>query len=283
MRLARIDKGSAPELAIIVDAGAIPIAAHLPDAPCDMIALIAEWDRWSGPLASLAADGAETMPLDTLRLLAPIERPGKIFGIGLNYADHAAESGIERPADQMWFTKAPTAVAGPFDAVRVPRVSEQLDYEAELVVVVGRRCRYADEDEARAAIFGYAAGNDVSVRDWQLRTSQFSLGKSFDTTAPFGPWIVTADAIDPGSLDIECRVNGERRQRSNTHNLIFDPAAMVSHLSQAMTLEPGDLLFSGTPGGVGAVMKPPVWLKDGDVVEVEIEGIGTISNPITAD
>ena len=207
----------------------------------------------------------------------------QIFGIGLNYADHAAESGIDRPADQLWFAKASTAVTGPFDKVRIPKVSDQLDYEAELVVVIGRRCRYADEAQARLAIFGYAAGNDLSVRDWRLGTSQFSVGKNFDTTAPFGTWIVTADSIDAAHLNIECRVNGERRQRSNTHNLIFDPAAMISHLSQAMTLEPGDLIFSGTPGGVGAAMKPPVWLRAGDMVEVEIEGIGAIANAVVAD
>ena len=262
--------------------GIVPIAAHWPDAPRDMIELIADWGSWSDKLAGLAGIPGE-IALDAVRLLPPIARPGKICGIGLNYADHVAESGMETPPDQLWFSKPATAIAGPNDDIRLPRVSEQLDYEAELVIVIGKVCRYANAAEAKAAIFGYCVGNDVSVRDWQFKTTQFMLGKSFDSHAPHGPWIVTADAIDAANLDIQCRINGETRQSSNTHHLIFDAIAQVQYLSQVMTLEPGDLLFTGTPGGVGAGFKPPIWLRAGDLVETEIEGIGIISNRVVAD
>ncbi len=282
MRLARFDDGTGPQLGIVAPNGVIAIAPHHADVPHDMGTLIASWDEWRAPLAALLEQGS-VRPLDKVRLLAPVARPGKVMGIGLNYADHVAESGMDRPADQLWFSKPATAIGGPHDAIALPRVSEQLDYEAELVVVIGTACRYATEQEARDAIFGYCVGNDVSVRDWQFRTSQFVLGKSFDTHAPHGPWIVTADEIDPANLDITCRVNGEVRQSSNTSHLIFDPVAQVQYLSQVMTLNPGDLLFTGTPGGVGAGFKPPRWLRAGDIVEIEISGIGAIANRVVAD
>jgi 2-keto-4-pentenoate hydratase/2-oxohepta-3-ene-1,7-dioic acid hydratase in catechol pathway len=247
-----------------------------------MIELIERWDEFRAELEQLAKLPSE-IPLDAVRLLAPIARPSKLFGIGLNYADHIAESGMERPTDQTWFSMPPTAANGPFDPISLPRVSAQLDYEAELVVVVGKPCRYADRASAEAAIFGYCVGNDVSIRDWQFRTSQFVLGKSFDTHAPHGPWIVTKDEIDAANLDIRCWVNGELRQSSNTRHMIFDPAAQVEHLSQVMTLEPGDLLFTGTPDGVGAVRKPPLWLAAGDHVRTAISGIGEIENVVVAD
>lgn len=281
MKIASYEYEGTTALGIVTD-GIVPIATHLPDAPREMIALIAAWKDWSERVAALADRPAE-IAIDAVRLLPPVARPGKICGIGLNYADHVAESGMETPSDQLWFAKPATAVTGPNDPIRLPRVSEQLDYEAELVIVIGQACRYADEATARAAIFGYCVGNDVSIRDWQFKTTQFMLGKSFDSHAPHGPWIVTADAIDAANLDILCRVNGESRQSSNTHNLIFDAVAQIQYLSQVMTLESGDLLFTGTPGGVGAGFKPPRWLRAGDVVETEIEGIGTLSNRVIAD
>lgn len=281
MKILSYDHQGSPALGILTD-GIVPIADHLPDAPQTMVALIAEWDAWSDKLAAIAKMPAAIAP-GAVRLLPPIARPGKVCGIGLNYADHVAESGMETPADQLWFSKPATAIAGPNDNIRMPRVSVQLDYEAELVIVIGKPCRYADADRAREAIFGYCVGNDVSVRDWQFKTSQFMLGKSFDSHAPHGPCIVTADSIDSANLKIECRINGETRQSSNTHHLIFDPVAQVRYLSQVMTLEPGDLLFTGTPGGVGAGFKPPRWLSVDDLVETEIEGIGIIANRVIAD
>jgi 2-keto-4-pentenoate hydratase/2-oxohepta-3-ene-1,7-dioic acid hydratase in catechol pathway len=242
-----------------------------------MISLISAWDDFEGRIRHLrGVDYA----LKDVRLHAPIARPGKIWGIGLNYADHIAESGIEKPKDQLWFCKAVTSVNGPFDIIQRPVVSQALDYEAELVFIVGRRCRHVSAADASKVIFGYCVGNDVSVRDWQLRTSQFNLGKSFDTHAPFGPWITTADAANPGDNEISAFVNGERRQYSRTSHLIFDCAAQVAHLSQAMTLEPGDVFFTGTPGGVAGAMKPPKWLVPGDRVRIEIEGLGAIENTV---
>lgn len=270
-----------PALGLVTAKGVVSIARHLPQAPADMIALIAEWDRHKASIAGLE-EVSDWLPLAEVKLLSPIQRPGKILGIGLNYKDHIAESGLATPANQLWFAKAATAISGPFDPIELPRVSSQLDYEAELVVIIGKTCRYADRQQAAAALFGYCAGNDVSVRDWQFRTSEFMLGKSFDTSAPIGPWIVTQDALDGGNLDITCHVNGELRQHSNTHHLIFDCIDQIEYLSQVMTLEPGDVIFTGTPSGVGAVMKPPSWLKAGDVVRVEIEGIGAIENRIEA-
>jgi 2-keto-4-pentenoate hydratase/2-oxohepta-3-ene-1,7-dioic acid hydratase in catechol pathway len=284
MKLARYEAGQGPELGIVTHEGVISVQRALPSAPADLATLIADWSRWQPQLIGVALVQAPNFTLDQIALLAPIPRPGKILGIGLNYADHVAESGMEKPADQLWFSKPATAIAGPNDAIPLPRVSEQLDYEAELVVVIGTTCgRYADEETARKAIFGYCVGNDVSVRDWQFKTSQFILGKSFDGHAPCGPWIVTADEVNAADLDIACRVNGELRQSSNTRNLIFDPVTQIRYLSQVMTLEPGDLLFTGTPGGVGAGFKPPQWLKADDLVEIEIAGVGKLANRVLAD
>ena len=179
-------------------------------------------------------------------------------------ADHIAESGMAAPAEQLWFPKAVTAVNDPYGTIDLPRVSSQLDYEAELVMVIGRGGRHIGRDRAKDAIFGFCAGNDVSVRDWQRRTSQFTLGKSFDSHAPFGPWIATADGFDPHAAGIRCLVNGELRQDSDTRHMIFDCFDQVALLSQAMTLEPGDVFFTGTPGGVAMAMDPPAWLKAGD-------------------
>jgi 2-keto-4-pentenoate hydratase/2-oxohepta-3-ene-1,7-dioic acid hydratase in catechol pathway len=284
MKLARFDAGRGAELGIAEGDIIVPIGRGDAGVPRDLVAIIEDWTSWRPRLASLAAEKRGGLPVSSVRLLAPIARPGKILGIGLNYADHVAEAAMmERPADQFWFMMGVTAINGPYDPIALPRVSEQLDYEAELVVVIGKRCRYADEAEARAAIFGYAVGNDVSVRDWQFRTTQVLLGKSFDGHAPFGPWIVTGDAVDAGNLAIGSRVNGEVRQASNTRYMMFDPVEQIRHLSQVMTLEPGDLIFTGTPAGVAAAMKPPRWLKAGDVVEVEIEGIGAIRNEVIAE
>ena len=180
------------------------------------------------------------------------------MAMGLNYADHIAEAKLGRPEHQTWFSKAATAANGPFDPIQRPKVSAQLDYEAELVAVIGAGGRHIAKGDAPAAVFGFCAGNDVSVRDWQLRTSQWVIGKSFDTHAPFGPWITTADEVgDPHALSIRAMVNGEMRQDSNTRNLVFNVWDQVALLSEAMTLEPGDLIYTGTPGGVGMAMKPP--------------------------
>jgi 2-keto-4-pentenoate hydratase/2-oxohepta-3-ene-1,7-dioic acid hydratase in catechol pathway len=276
--------GGLPAIGVVVDGGIIQISRHIPDAPADMIGLIDAWPALRQRLQHLTANTRADVALDAVTLLAPVPRPPKMLGIGLNYADHLAESGMEKPADQLWFAKMSTSAAGPFASIDLPRVSEQLDYEAELAFVIGERCRHVSRERAQEVIFGYCAANDVSVRDWQVRTSQFTLGKSFDTHAPFGPWIVTADEIaDPHALGIRCFVNGDKRQDSNTRELIFDCYEQVEHLSKVMTLEPGDVLFSGTPGGVGVAYKPPRWLRAGDRVRVEIDAIGAIENVVRAE
>lgn len=272
-------------IGIVVNDRIIDVAAHLADAPSDMIGLINQWTAQRPRFEALAgkAGGADELALADVKLLAPVPRPGKIFGIGLNYADHIAESGMGRPADQVWFAKAVTSTNAPFASIELPLASTQLDYEAELAFVIGTRCRNVPVERAHEVIFGYCAANDVSVRDWQLKTSQFVLGKSFDTHCPYGPWIVTSDELgDPHALDIRCFVNGEIRQSSNTKELIYNCFEQVAHLSQAMTLEPGDLILTGTPGGVGIGFKPARWLQAGDVVRVEIDRIGMIENRVVA-
>ncbi len=281
MRIARFSVGDDDRLGVIVDGGVIDVARHLPDLPTDTIGLIRDWRRHEARLAALV-DAPADLALGDVRLLAPIARPGKILCVGLNYADHIAEANLPAPAEQLWFAKAGTGAAGPFDPIELPPVSDQLDYEAELVVVIGRRCRHLPRDRAAEAIFGYCVGNDVSVRDWQTRTSQFFLGKSFDGHAPFGPWLTTADSIDATDLAITATVNGEQRQESRTSRMVFDILDQLVLLSQVMTLEPGDIVFTGTPGGVGMGFKPPKWLAIGDTVRVAIEGLGAIENQVVA-
>ncbi|VWX50060.1 fumarylacetoacetate hydrolase family protein [Novosphingobium sp. 9U] len=268
-------------LGLIINDGIIDLA-HLPEAPSSPSELIENWSSLSGGVAALAGRAADHQ-LDEVTLLAPLPRPGKILALGLNYADHAAEADMELPAEQFWFCKQGTCINDPFGRIELPKVSSALDYEAELVFVIGKRIRHATREQAKEAIFGFMCGNDVSVRDWQFKTTQVMIGKSFDSHAPIGPWIVTADEVDPHNLDIRCLVNGEKRQSSNTHHFIFDCYDQVEYLSKVMTLEPGDIVFTGTPSGVGAVMQPPRWLKEGDVVRVEIDGIGAIENVVRAE
>ena len=235
--------------------------------------------------ARAAADAAtDILPLDQVTLHPPVPTPGKILAIGLNYGDHIEESGMGKPKHQVWFNKQHNCVNGPYADIALPSVSEMLDYEAELVVVIGKRCKHVPRDRAAEVIAGYCCGNDVSVRDWQMRAQTMQIGKSFDTHGPTGPWLVTPDEVgDPHSLNIRAEVNGELRQNSNTRHLIYDCYDAVAHLTQAFTLDPGDLLFMGTPAGVGAAMKPPQFLKAGDVVRVEIEKLGYLENRVVPE
>ena len=218
---------------------------------------------------------------DATRLVAPIPRPPKFLAIGLNYAAHVAESGIERPEHQLWFNKQSTCVIGSGEAIEVPKVSGMVDYEGELAFVIGRRCRHVIAADASQFIAGYTIVNDVSVRDWQRRTPTMTMGKSFDTHGPMGPWIVTPDELgDPHDLRLRTWVNGELRQDARTDDMIFDCFEMVEHLSSAFTLEPGDVISTGTPAGVGVAMNPPRFLRAGDLVRIEIEGIGGLENPV---
>ena len=248
--------------------------------PADMLRFL-EAGRPALLAAHRAMDGGFRIPLSSVRLEAPIARPPKFLAVGLNYADHVAESGAQIPKHPTIFNKQSTCVTGPMDEIHLPRASQALDYEGELGFVIGRRCRHVSREDAPDVIAGYLVVDDVSVRDWQLRVPTWTMGKSFDTHGPIGPWIVTQDELaDPHQLRLRTWVNRELRQESNTKQLIFDCFTLVEHLSTAFTLEPGDVVATGTPGGVGISMKPPKLLKAGDVVRVEIEGIGWIENPV---
>jgi 2-keto-4-pentenoate hydratase/2-oxohepta-3-ene-1,7-dioic acid hydratase in catechol pathway len=236
-------------------------------------------------IGALVERSEATHDLANLRLLPPIERPGKYLAIGMNYAKHLEEAdrlGVARSKYQTWFNKQTSCLSGPFDDID-PGVTEKLDYEVELGAVIGEPAKHVGEDDAHRHIFGYFVANDVSARDWQFHTPTFTMGKSFDTPGPIGPWIVTADEIDdPHALDLRCLVNGVLRQSSNTRFMINTLWAQIAYLSTAFTLETGDLIATGTPEGVGAALDPPSFLQPGDVVRCEIDGIGAIENRIAA-
>lgn len=231
-------------------------------------------------------EGAEDVGLGDVHLHPPLKNINKVICIGKNYADHAREMGGEPPEIPVVFSMFPSAIIGPGDNVVLPRISSQVDYEAELVVVISKPGRHIARERAMDHVFGYCCGNDISARDWQKGKpgGQWLLGKTFDTFAPLGPFLVTKDEVkDPHQLDVCCRLNGEVMQASNTSSLIFQIDFLISHLSQFITLAPGDLIFTGTPPGVGAGRKPPLFLKPGDTVEVEIESVGVLANPIVAE
>ena len=283
MKLVSFTDGAGTRIGLLRDDGIVDLAKANSGLPRDMISLIAAWTVCRASVEAAASRPAD-LPLASAFIEAPVQRPGKIMAIGLNYADHIVESGQTTPEHQVWFGKQVTAVNPPFAPILLPKVSSRLDYEAELAVIIGARAKHVSRDEARNVIFGYCVGNDVSVRDWQMRTSQWIVGKSFDTHAPFGPAIVTADEVgDPHALGIRAFVNGEKRQDSNTANLVFNVFDQIAYLSQAMTLEPGDVIFTGTPGGVGAAMKPPKYLKAGDVTRIEIDKLGFIEARVVAE
>ena len=274
MRLASYVANGKPGIGAVTEKGIVV----LDSLASSMQQLIENWDSLAGTVKQAVQAAVEHLPVEAVRLAAPIARPGKVLAIGLNYKDHIAETGMATPEHQIWFCKHGTSVNGPFDPIEIPKAAPTtIDYEAELVAVIGRPGRHISREQARDHVFGYSCGNDVSVREWQRHTAQWMLGKSFDTHAPYGPWIVTSDEIgNPHELDIRCLVNGEVRQNSNTRHLLFDVWDQVALLSKAMTLEAGDIIFTGTPGGVGAAMKPASFLKAGDRVAVEIDRIGKI-------
>jgi 2-keto-4-pentenoate hydratase/2-oxohepta-3-ene-1,7-dioic acid hydratase in catechol pathway len=260
--------------------------------PADVMDLLARGERYCRALGVITRELAEALtptkstkglfiPLASARLRAPISRPNKITCVGLNYADHAREQGIEPPAAPIFFLKSGNTICGPGDPIRLPPNSTQVDYEAEFAVVVGKSGRRIPEDKAREYIAGYTILHDVSARDLQFSDKQWYRGKSCDTFAPTGPWIVTADEVpDPHNLRISLTLNGQTMQDSNTSNLIFKVPYLVSYLSQSLTWEVGDLISTGTPPGVGVFRKPPVFLKAGDSVSVTVERLGTLTNPV---
>ena len=281
MKLCRFVQAGSIRIGKVVDDSVIDLSAVL-GASSSMRALLGDLDNRR---AAIDAATGPAYKLAEVRLVAPIDDPQKFLAIGMNFHSHAEEAraaNIPIPTSQLWFNKQVSCITGPFDEVDLPAVSEKLDYEAELGVVIGRRCRHVGVKEALSMIAGYVVVNDVTARDWQFRTPTWTLGKSFDTHGPIGPWITTADEIaDPQALKIRLTVNGEERQNSATHEMIYSVAEQISYLSTVMTLEPGDLLATGTPAGVGIVTQR--FLKIGDRVRVEIEKLGAIDNTVRAE
>ena len=256
---------------------------ELPASVRELLDLGTEWERRAR--AALPRGVVRHDPAGA-RLLAPVPDPRKIICIGLNYRDHAAESGVAPPEEPVLFSKYPTALTGHLAPIVLPRVSHEVDYEAELVVVIGRGGRHIPRERAFEHVGGYTVGHDVSARDWQLNKpgKQWMAGKTFDTFAPVGPMLVTPEEVpDPHNLGIRLRLNGQAMQDSNTKQLIFGVDELIAYLSRIVTLEPGDMIFTGTPPGVGMARKPPVWLKPGDVVEIEIDGLGILRNSVVAE
>ncbi len=286
MKLARFTVDGGVHVGLVVGAGAdqgiVDVTAHLPSF-ATMAAVIAAGKPGLDQIAATCAGAAPAVALADAHLLAPVERPGKYLAIGMNYAKHLEEAdklGVARSKHQVWFNKQTTCVSGPYDEID-PGVTEKLDYECELGLVIGTAAKNVMAADALAHVFGYFVADDVSARDWQFHSPTFTMGKSFDTHGPIGPWIVTADEVpDPQDLDLRTLVNGERRQSSNTGQMIHRIDAQIEYLSTAFTLDPGDLIATGTPEGVGIGMEPQTFLKAGDVVRCEIDGIGAIENKV---
>jgi acylpyruvate hydrolase len=273
----RTDSDPTPRLGAVVDGAIVSL-------PGDMVALCTRGAAGFAAAAKEAASAPATarIPLDAARLLPVVPRPGKIICLGLNYADHAAEGGNQRPDYPSFFLRGASSLVAHGAAIQRPRVSSQLDFEAELAVVIGRTSRHLSEADALEAVAGYACFNDATLRDYQRRTAQWTIGKNFDATGALGPWLVPAAELPPGAagLKIESRLNGTVMQSSNTAQMLFPVAETLCLLTEALTLEPGDVIVMGTPAGVGYARKPPVWMKAGDTIEIEIEGIGVLSNPV---
>jgi 2-keto-4-pentenoate hydratase/2-oxohepta-3-ene-1,7-dioic acid hydratase in catechol pathway len=266
--------------------GIVDFRVAAPALPMTLVELLALGPRALQTARAIIArsldDAVGLLPASSVQLLAPLPRPGKILGIALNYRDHAAETGRPVPEVPFVFSKAVTAVVGPGTAIELPAVSAQIDYEGELAVVIGRRTRAVARNKALAHVAGYTIMNDVTARDVQVRSGH-CFAKSFDTFAPMGPVVATLDEFRPAEpFDLHTRVNGEEMQRSSTAQLIFDVPTLIEYISAGVTLEPGDVISTGTPGGVGARRTPPRFLRSGDTVRVEIAGIGVLENPVRA-
>jgi acylpyruvate hydrolase len=272
------DKHSA--VGIFTDRGVIPLSTLMPDAPNRIEALI-QSPYWEKLLKQPISNDIPAVNPDSLTWLPPIHRPGKILCVGLNYRDHALEGGRQVTEYPTIFLKASSAIIGHRQTVHLPQVSQMVDFEAELAVVIGEQVIHCSAEHAYKYIAGYTILNDITARDYQRRTSQWTMGKSCDTFAPLGPVLVTADEIeDPHNLEITSTLNGNEMQRSNTRHLIFSIPFLIEYISSVMTLEPGDIISTGTPAGVGSFREPPVFLKSGDMVAITVEKIGSLQNPV---
>ena len=286
MRLFSFDAQGQARIGVLQSAGAqefIDLSVAAPGLPKDMGALIAQAGGLEAARQAAAqAPAAAVRPLAGVRFLPVVPRPGKIVCLGLNYADHAKEGGHARPEYPSFFMRGATSMTGHQEPIIRPRASTKLDYEAELAVVVGKKARHLTKANALECVAGYSCFNDGSIRDYQRKTNQWTIGKNFDDSGPFGPWLVTPDELPPGAagLRIQSRLNGKVMQDANTRDFLWDVVESLCIITECMTLEPGDVIITGTPAGVGYARTPPVWMAPGDVCEIEIEGIGILSNPI---
>lgn len=284
MQLLTFTAGERTRIGALVGDEVVDLASAAPALPGNMRDLLAAGADALAAVATAIKGGGRRLPLSEVHLEAPVPNPSKVLAVGQNYRSHIDETGSKRPEFPVLFNKQVNAITGPYDPILYPHVTETLDYEGELAVIIGRRCRYVSQADAFRVVGGYSVINDVSVRDWQRRSPTMTLGKSFDTHAPLGPVLVTPDEIgDPNDLDHRTFVNGEKRQESNTKNFLFNIPEIIETLSAVCTLEPGDVIAMGTSAGVAIGFDPPKYLQVGDTVRVEIDGIGAIENPVEAE
>lgn len=285
MQLVRFAANGRQGIGVLKDGSVVPAADLVAGFPEDMMAVIAAGQTLLDSLsAALGKASAAGLPLAQVRILSPIEKPGKFVCMGLNYAEHVKEGGRDLPEFPTLFLRVQSSLLPPDGEIILPKVSDKLDYEAELLVVIGKTARNVSQDDALDYVYGYSAFNDGSLRDYQRRTTQWTAGKNFDATGPFGPAIVTADEVPAGGsgLSIRSRLNGQVMQDGNTADMIFSVARIIADVSEIMTLEPGDVIATGTPSGVGFARNPPVFMKAGDVIDIEIEGFPVLSNRVVA-
>jgi 2-keto-4-pentenoate hydratase/2-oxohepta-3-ene-1,7-dioic acid hydratase in catechol pathway len=286
MRLAILNTAQGPRPAVLVGDRYVDLVATDSRFPASMRLLLADPALLPAVREVANRPNAVSVPAASARLHAPVHDPQKVVCVGLNYRDHAVESRMPIPKEPVLFSKFPSALIGHAEPIVVPKISTKVDYEAELVIVIGKRGRRISEGAAMDHVAGYSIGHDVSARDWQLEKDgkQWMVGKTFDTFAPVGPTLVTRDEVpDPHRLGIRLRLNGKTMQNSNTEQMIFSVPQLLCYLSAVFTLEPGDLIFTGTPPGIGHALKPPVYLTGGETTEVEIDTLGTLRNPVVAE
>ncbi len=279
MHLLTFNKHGTPTIGIRQGDTIIDLSIAKPDAPKDMCALLA---AGVDALKGLQAPKEAIIMAESVDYLPPVTKPEKILCVGLNYRDHAAEGNMPIPDYPVFFARFAHTLVGHKQPIIRPKASEKLDYEGELAIIIGKKARHVSKDKALSVVAGYSIFHDATLRDYQVKTPQWTVGKNFDSTGGFGPHIVTADELPEGGhgLRIKTRLNGETMQDSTTAEFIFDTATIISTLSEVMTLQPGDVIITGTPAGVGFARKPPRWMKAGDICEIDIEGIGTLTNPI---
>lgn len=282
MRFITYIQGGQQRLGVVTGQEVIDLNQAQPQISADLRTALRAGQDLAGAAKAAIASNAKRVPLASVTLVPVLPEPGKIVCLGLNYYDHAKEGGREKPVYPWFFLRCASSLLAPNAKALRPKVSERLDWEAELAVVIGKTVKHCTMDNALDAVFGYSVFNDISVRDYQKKTPQWSIGKNFDRTGPFGPALVTADELPAGATDlrIQARLNGQVMQDANTRDMIWGVAETITLLTECMTLEPGDVIVMGTPAGVGQARTPPVWMKHGDVVEIEIENIGLLRNTI---